>query len=128
MLTNDHKKALFVLGCGLLLFWFVKPKMNKIKADTKLNYTNDEADPKNRVKMSVPTMNLKAHKNNKLATNGFAALKAYIDAYNNGEPQSVLNDLNVEFGKEFGVKVNRRKSDNKLVVTDLEGKEILVNN
>jgi hypothetical protein len=40
----------------------------------------------------------------------------------------VLDELNREFAREFQCKVYRRKSDNKLVVCDLEGKEIMVNN
>jgi hypothetical protein len=127
-LTNDHKKALFVLGVGFALFWIFKPKMAKINATTKVNYTDSEADPKDRTPMKVPTMSQKSAQTNPMAKNGFAALRAYIDAYNNGEPQSVLDELNREFAKEFKVKVYRRKSDNKLVVCDLDGKEIMVNN
>lgn len=128
MMTNEHKKALLIVGAGLLLFWFFKPKMKKATAETNMKYADEEDSPKERKKMDAPTMNPKSASRNPLAKGGFAALKAYIDAYNNGEPQSVLDELNREFAKEFKVRVYRRKSDKKLVVTDLEGKEVLVNN
>jgi len=127
-MTNDHKKALFVVGVGLVVFWLFKPKLSRVTSETKINYSDKEADPKDRTPMKTPTMSAKTAQTNPLAKNGFAALKAYIDAYNNGESQSVLDELNREFAKEFKVKVYRRKSDNKLVVCDLNGKEIMVNN
>jgi hypothetical protein len=127
-ITNDHKKALFVVGMGLLVFWFFKPKLNVVNSDTKLNYSEKEDDPKDRKPMKSPTMSTQTSKTNPMAKNGFAALKTYIDAYNNGESQSTLDELNREFAKEFKVKVYRRKSDSKLVVCDLEGKEIMINN
>jgi hypothetical protein len=127
-LTNDHKKALFIFGTGLLLFWLFKPKLQKVKHDTNINLTNSEDKPKDRKKMTAPTLSDKTLKANPHIKDAFACLKAYIDAYNNGEPQNVLDELNREFSKEFKVKVYRRKSDKKLVVCDLSGKEILVNN
>ena len=127
-MTNEHKKAILVFGAGLLLFWLFKPKSKKITAETNLKYAEEEDNPKDRQKITAPTMSAKSAAKNPMAKGAFAALKAYVDAYNNGEPQSVLDELNREFAKEFKVRVYRRKSDKKLVVTDLEGKEILVNN
>ena len=126
-LTNDHKKALLVFGAGFLLFWIFKPKMKKVNADTKLNFADEVDSPKDRKKIDVPTIDAGSMKDS-LIRSGFGALKGYIDAYNNGEPQEVLDKLNREFAKEFKVKVYKRKSDGKLVVCDLQGKEIMVNN
>lgn len=126
-MTDSTKKALFIIGSGVLLFLLIKPSSKKITTKTNLKYANSEDDPKNRAKMETPTINPKDIKNNEVAKNGIAALKAYVSAYNNGEPQSVLDELNREFAKEFKVKVYRRKSDSKLVVCDLDGKEIMVN-
>jgi hypothetical protein len=127
-MTTEQKKALFIVGVGLLLFWVVKPKMKKVTAETNVNFSDEEDNPKDRKKMATPTMSERTAKKNPMSKNCFAALKAYIDAYNNGETQSVLDELNREFAKEFKCKVYRRKSDNKLVVCDLQGKEIMVNN
>jgi hypothetical protein len=126
-MTLEQKKALFILGSGLFLFWLFKPKLNKVNAQTKLTLSDKEADPKDRKKIDAPTIN-SADAKDPIVKNSFGALKGYIDAYNNGEPQSVLDDLNREFAKEFKVKVYRRKGDGKLVVCDLSGKEIIVNN
>jgi hypothetical protein len=127
-LDDSQKKAILVFGVGFLLFMLIRTKRKKVIATTNLNSYEKEDNPKDRKKMDVPTLNPKDIQGNEVAKNGFAALKGYISAYNNGEPQSVLDELNREFAKEFKVKVNRRKSDGKLVVYDLSGKEILVNN
>jgi hypothetical protein len=120
-------KALFIFTSGFLLFWIFKPKFKKPDTDN-INFSSNEDSPKNRKKVEEPTMSQKDAKKNPKAANAFGALKAYISAFNAGEPQSVLDELNRELSKEFSVKVYRRKSDGKLVVCDLSGKEILVNN
>jgi hypothetical protein len=126
---NDNiKKALLIFGGGFLLFLLLKGKPKKKDLGQSLNLTTDEELPKNRKKISPPSLNENDAKLNKSSKNAFAALKAYIDAYNNGEPQKVLDELNREFANEFKVKVYRRKSDNKLIVCDLDGKLIIVNN
>ena len=126
-MTKEQNKALFIFSAGFILFWFLKPKLNKNKP-SNIRLSNEEDNPKDRKKMDVPTITATDTAKNPLAKNAFASLKAYISAYNNSEPQSVLDELNREFAKEFKVKVYRRKSDNKLVVCDLDGKEIMVNN
>lgn len=127
-MTDTNKKTILIVSMAFLLFLLVKPKRKKITAETKLSLTDQEDAPSDRSPMKVPTMSDKTAKQNPKAKSAFGCLKAYIEAYNNGEPQSVLDELNREFAKEFGCKVYRRKSDRKLVVTDLEGKEIMVNN
>ncbi len=126
-MKTEHKKAIFIFSAGLILFWLFKPKMKKVDAKTKLTVTENQENPKDRKKVNAPTINPKDAKS-PLVKNSFGALKGYIDAYNNGEPQNVLDELNREFAKEFKVKVYKRKSDGKFVVCDLDGKEILVNN
>lgn len=127
-MTDTNKKTILIVSIAFLLFMVVKPKRKKLNAQSKMSLTDEEDAPKDRTPMKIPTMSNKSAKGNEKAKQGFACLKAYVEAYNNGEPQSVLDELNREFAKEFGCKVYRRKSDRKLVVTDLEGKEILVNN
>ena len=126
-MKEEHIKALFIFTAGFLLFWVVRPKFKKADSD-KVNLTSDADNPKDRKKLDSPTMSAKDAKVNPKAANAFAALKAYIAAYNNSEPQSVLDELNRELAKEFKVKVYKRKSDGRLVVCDLDGKEIIVNN
>ena len=127
-MTDNNKKTILIVSLAFLLFIVVKPKKKKITAQTNLKLTDEEDAPNDRTPMKVPTMSTKTAKENPQVKNAFACLKAYIDAYNNKEPQSVLDELNREFAKEFSCKVYRRKSDRKLVVTDLDGKEIMINN
>jgi hypothetical protein len=127
-MNDNTKKALLIFGGGFLLFLLVKGKSKKKNLGQNLNFTTDEELPKNRKKISSPSLNESEAKSNKASKNAFAALKAYIDAYNASEPQNVLDELNREFANEFKVKVYRRKSDNRLIVCDLDGKLIIVNN
>ena len=127
-MTNNQIKALFIFTAGIVLFIILKPKLKAANSSGNLNFSSEDDDVNDRKKVSEPTMNEKDAKKNRMAKNAFGALKAYIAAYNNKEPQSVLDELNRELAKEFKVKVYRRKSDSKFVVCDLTGKEILVNN
>jgi len=124
-MKDQHRQAILVVGLGLLLFWIIKPK-KKLKSN-ELNFSSEEKEPNSRESIKDPSVDPKSIEKNEKAKNAFAALKAYVSAYNNKEPQSVLDELNREFAKEFKCKVYRRKSDSKLVVCDLEGKEIIVN-
>jgi hypothetical protein len=127
-MTNNQIKALFIFTAGIVLFIILKPKLKAANSSGNLNFSSEDDDVNDRKRVSEPTMNEKDAKKNRMAKNAFGALKAYIAAYNNKEPQSVLDELNRELAKEFKVKVYRRKSDSKFVVCDLTGKEILVNN
>lgn len=115
---QDWKKALVVFG-GAFLIYLLLSKPKSVSSKSKVE---------DRKPIDVPTMNPNDAKGNKLASDGYIALSAYVSAYNNGESQSALDELNREFAKELKVRVYRRASDKKLVVTDLKGNTILVNN
>jgi hypothetical protein len=125
-MTSEQKKALFIFGAGILLFYILKPKPKAKPDPSMINFTQSEEEPKERGNMVEPTIDPKDFKKNDQAKPAYGVLKAYISAYNNKEPQSVLDELNREFAKEFKLKVYRRKSDSKLVVCDLQGSEVLV--
>lgn len=115
---ENWKKALVVFGGAFLIYMLLsKPKSLTSKASAE-----------DRKPIDSPTMNPNDAKGNKLANDGYIALSAYVSAYNNGESQAALDELNREFAKELKVRVYRRSSDKKLVVTDLKGNTILVNN
>ena len=116
---TDTQKTILILGGALAIFYL----LNKVKIGGKTKKELKEE----RKKVDVPTMNAKDAKGNKQAQDGFICLKAYIDAFNNGEPANVLDELNREFAKEYKLRVFRRSSDNKIVVSDLSGNPILVN-
>lgn len=120
-LNDNTKKALVIFGSAFLLYLLLA-RTGFGKAKTK------KAIKEDRTPIEAPTMNPKDAKGNKQAQNGFIALKAYVDAYNAGENEKALDELNREFAKEFQLRVYRRSSDKKLVVSDLKGNIILVNN
>jgi len=112
---NDNiKKAIVVIGGGVLLFWLVKDFgiMGKEKKKAK--------------KEDEPNIDPKELKNKRKA-NAFVAVKAYIDAINNRENEKALDELNREFAKELKVRVYRRSKDGVIVATDLQGNVILEN-
>lgn len=129
-MTDEQRKGILILGLGYALFWLLKFRKAKkqVVKPAELNFTTEEKEPKERKKMKKPTIDEKEINDDGLTKNAFGALNAYVMAYNNDEPQEVLDELNREFAKEFKVRVYRRKSDDKIVVCDLEGNEILVNN
>jgi hypothetical protein len=113
---NDNiKKAIVVLGGGVILFWLFRDSswlIGKKKKSTE--------------KIDAPQIDPKELTNKKKA-NAFIALKAYIDAINNRESDKVLDDLNREFAKELKVRVYKRSKDGMIVASDLQGNVILEN-
>jgi hypothetical protein len=127
MMNDTNKKALLVFGGGILLFMLFRPKSKnwgKIYSGAAVK----EESPKDRTPLTEPKADPKDLKGNKKAQDGMVALKAYILAYNAGEPQSELDKLNAELIKTYGLKVYRRGIDNKVVVSDTSGKVIIENN
>ena len=113
---NDNiKKAIVVIGGGILLFWLVK--------DFGILGKSKKADKKKEDEPQIDPKDLK----NKKKANAFIAVKAYIDALNNRENDKALDELNREFAKELKVRVYRRSKDGVIVATDLQGNVILEN-
>lgn len=112
---NDNiKKAIVVIGGGVLLFWLVKD-FNIMGKSKKKDKKEDE-----------PSIDPKDLKNKKKA-NAFIAVKAYVDALNNRESEKALDELNREFAKELKIRVHRRSKDGVIVASDLQGNVILEN-
>lgn len=123
---NQAAKFLLVFGLGAVVFFLTKPRNRKALSagiDRIL-----EPQPKERKKIPEPTYQESDLVMNKKASAAMDALKAYIRAYNAGEPQSALDKMNEELKNDMGVEVYRRRKDNKLVVKDTSGKDILVHN
>lgn len=119
------KKAGLVFGVGFLIFLIVRPKQNK-----SLDLSNPEIkadDPSERSFVGMPTMDAKTAKTNPKAASAAVLLKAYISAYNNKEPQTVLDQMNKDFAQKKGMVVYQRRQDKKWAVKDLSGKDIIIN-
>lgn len=126
-MDDNNKKAIIVFAGGLLLFLLFRPR----KTNWKKFYAGGavkEESPEGRTPLVEPKADPKDLKGNKKAQDGMIAIKAYILAYNAGEPQSELDNLNKELIQKYGLKVYRRGIDNKVVVSDTSGKIIIEHN
>jgi len=114
-MTDSAKQALVTVGIAigvLFLFSFINKKKDSVTKNGKKKYIKPEADP--------ATM-----ESNPEAMDAYAALCAYIDAFNDGNDATFLADLNAEFKKEMGLQVYEN-ADGSISVEDLNGKEILL--
>lgn len=106
-MNTNTKKAILIFGGGLILFWAftkIKPIGSKSKSIKKSeSKTFSEEDKK---KANI-------------------VLTAYKAAQKAGESKSFLEDMNVEFAKEYGYKVYTDKGSGSLFVADLEGNKVL---
>ncbi len=125
----DKKQAfqfLAVFVGSYLVYKFTFPKSRKnFKAGA---IEMKEQSPQDREYINPPTMDESQVGLNPLSDNAFKSLKAYVAAYNAQEPQSALDELNVEINKDYGLKVIRRRTDNKLAVYDTQDQEVMVYN
>lgn len=128
--TMDAKKTftyLLVFGVPLLLLRiFNKPSGKKVFSSKESSA--EESDPVEREILSAPDLAEEDAMANPMAGDAYVALTAYITAYNAKEPQNKLDELNDELANEMGLRIYRRRSDNNLVVRDLNGNDILVHN
>lgn len=123
--AKNIAKAILVFGAGYVIFRLTRPA--KRKTFTPGAKEMKEVEPDVRTPIKAPTMSAKDAKANPTAAKAFTALKAYIAAYNAGEPQDKLDEVNKEIANDMGMTVYRRRGDNKLAVKDLSGKDIIVN-
>lgn len=126
-MDDNNKKAIIVFGGALLLFFLFGTKNKNWKKIYSGGAVNEE-NPDNRKPLVEPKADPKDLKGNKKAQDGMIALNAYIMAYNAGEPQNELNNLNKELIAKYGLTVFRRGIDNKVVVSDISGKVIMEHN
>lgn len=106
-MNPNTKKVILIFGGALLLYFaFTKimpigSKSKKLKKSDSKSFTEDEK---------------------KKAT---IVLTAYKQAQKAGESKSFLEEMNVEFAKEYGFKVYTDKGAGSLFVADLEGNKVL---
>ena len=108
-MNTEVKKALLIFGGGIILFWafkkikpFGKTKGKKVSSKVSEKAFSDE-DRKNAATI----------------------LTAYRAAQKAGESKSFLDEMNVEFAKQFRMKVYTEKGSGGLFVADLEGNKIM---
>jgi hypothetical protein len=107
-MNTNLKKALLIFGGGFILFWAFK----KIK-------------PVGSVKSKKSSKSSEKIVSDSDKKNAVVVLNAYRAAQGAGEPKSFLDEMNLEFSKEYSMKVYTDKGSGKLFVADLEGNKIL---
>lgn len=114
-MTDSAKQAIVTVGIAfgtLFVFSFINKNKDTVNKNGNKKYIKPEADE----------ASMEA---NPKSMDAYAALCAYIDAYNDGNDAKFLSSLNDEFKKELGVCVYEN-TDGTISVEDLDGKEILV--
>lgn len=107
-MNTNLKKTLLIFGGGFLLFLILKRfrplgKVKGVKKSTSTTKSISEEEKKN------AALILSAYKAAKVA----------------GENKAFLDEMNVEFAKEYKMKVYTDKGSGKLFVANLEGNKIL---
>ena len=106
-MNTNTKKAILIFGGGILLYWAftkIKPigsKSKKSKKSESKSFTDEDKKKANIV------------------------LTAYKEAQKAGESKAFLEEMNVEFAKEFGFKVYTDKGSGNPFVADSEGNKVL---
>ena len=104
-MNTNVKKIILIFGGGLVLFWAFK-KIRPIGGSKK---------------DKVKTVKIPSAEEKK---NAAVVITAYSDAMKDGQPDDFLKEMNMEFAKEFKLKVYTDKGSGKLFAADLAGNKI----
>jgi hypothetical protein len=105
-MNPNTKKFVVVFGVGILLFIAFK----------KLRPYGIKSKKSGKSKSAVSDDQRK---------NAAIVVKAYSDAVKNNENKAFLDEMNVEFTKQYGIRVISDKSTNTYIATDLQGNKII---
>ena len=117
-------KAAFVFGCAAIAYKVIMPTQRKSNKKGELAVV--ELGILDRPKIAIPPFmdEIQAQANPKSAQ-AHLALSVYIDGLNSGASNEELDKINLELKTDLGMKVYRRRSDDNIVVADLDGKDIM---
>jgi len=113
-MSDSAKQVLVSVGIAiafLFIYSYIRKEKETVASNGNKKYVIPEADP--------------SMEGNPELMDAYAALCAYIEAFNAGEDETFLKQLNAEFQKEFGLMVYEN-TDGSISVEDSSGKEILV--
>ena len=117
-------KCLVIFGGGYLAFKMLTPKPRKSNQIGKIEVEEYEVEERPFIQPPPILDDAQAQANPK-AADSFLALNVYIDAMNSGASNDELEKVNSELSNDFGLKVYRRRGDNKMVVKDLNGSDVI---
>ena len=120
-MNDSVKKAIVIFGLGAIIFWFVvRPRMVKKEADA----ANETPTPRTD-KIAMPNYNQDDLNKNEKAADAIETLEAYIEAYNAGESDVKLVELNNGLKEIKGMSVIK-DDDHTVRVVDLNNNDILI--
>ena len=108
-MNTSQKKLFIIFGGGLLMFWVFK-KLKPIGG-------SDSGSSKKKASSKIVSETDKK--------NAAVVLTAYSDAQKAGESKAFLDEMNLEFAKQYGLKVYTEKGSGLLIATDMDGNKIL---
>jgi len=117
-------KAVVVFGTAAAILYVIQPKKRKSlkKGSVEVSELSVEERP---YIQPPPLMDDSQAQSNPKSAQAHLALCVYIDAMNNGVSNEELDKVNKELNTDLGLKVYRRRGDDKLVVADLNGTDIM---
>ena len=123
---NIFKYVVVFLGAWGV-FKLITPKPRKSLLLGKLEVKEAEAEERDYIVPPPEMMNeADLGGNPDQASKAMMALGTYIYSYNNGvSTEELENGVNKELANDYGLKVYRRRSDGKLVVKDLNGRDVI---
>ena len=122
---NIFKYTVIFLGAWGV-FKLLTPKPRKSLILGKLEVKEAEAEEREFITPPPVLSEEEANSYPKQIADAHVALGTYIDGYNKGLPTAELeNGINKELSNDMGLKVYRRGSDGKIVVKDLNGRDVI---
>ena len=104
-MNPNLKKFIIIFGAGVLLFVaFKRLRPYGVKGKKSTSSTPDFTDEQKKNAMIVVT--------------------AYSDAVKDGKNKAFLDEMNAEFVKLYGMRVNSDKTSGTYIATDLQGNRI----
>lgn len=121
-MEESAKKALIYVVVAVGIFLLFRPR----KKDNTTNSTplTKAVNSSGRVQLVMPTGNSVTVYDESQVGSGMVCVKAFIDAYNNDENETLLTDLNNEMKSSYGLYLI--KTSNNITVYDVNDNEVLV--
>jgi len=117
-------KFIVIFGGGYLVFRALIPKSRKSLVVGQVEVTELPTDERSQI-MPPPPLDPNQAANNPKSADAYLALSVYIDAINSNASPEDLNKVNDELKNDYGLKVYRRRSDNKIVVKNLNDIDVM---
>jgi hypothetical protein len=122
MNEESAKKALIYLLIAVGIFIAFRPKQKSEQQTTSMPLQNAK-NSSGRIQLVLPTGNSLTIYEQSQYDNAMTCIKAFINAYNADESESVLTDLNNEIKNQYGLYLIKTKSD--ITVYDFNDNKVL---